>query len=61
MYATKETRIGDIVEVTFWEAIATLPTTGGQKQVALKVVPSEDDKGWDIVADDGERTARATN
>ena len=43
------------------EAIATLPTTGGQRQVALKVVPSEDDKGWDIVADDGERTARATN
>ncbi len=43
------------------EAIATLPTTGGQRQVALKVVPSEDDKGWDIVADDGERTSRATN
>ena len=43
------------------EAIANLPTTGGQKQIALKVVPSADDKGWDIVADDGERVAGATN
>ena len=43
------------------EAIANLPTTGGQKQIALKVVPSADDKGWDIVADDGELVAGATN
>jgi hypothetical protein len=43
------------------EAIANLPTTGGQKQMALKVIPSADDKGWDIVADDGERVAGATN
>lgn len=43
------------------EAIATLPTMGGQKQFALKVVPGPDDKGWDIVADDAERTASATN
>jgi hypothetical protein len=43
------------------EAIATLPTAGGQKQLALKVVPSPDDKGWDIVTNDGGRTASATN
>jgi hypothetical protein len=43
------------------EAIANLPTAGGQKQFALKVVPSADGKGWDIVADDGERMADATN
>jgi hypothetical protein len=43
------------------DAIANLPTTGGQKQMALKVVPSPDDKGWDIVAEDGERVAGATN
>ena len=43
------------------EAVANLPTTGGQKQIALKVVPSADDKGWDIVADDGELMAGATN
>jgi hypothetical protein len=39
------------------EAIATLLTTGGQKQIALKVVPSPGNKGWDIVADDDERVA----
>jgi hypothetical protein len=42
------------------DAIATLLTAGGQKQIALKVVPSADDKGWDIVADEGERVAGAT-
>jgi hypothetical protein len=43
------------------EAIANLPTTGGQKQIALKVIPTVDDKGWDIITDDGERVAGATN
>lgn len=43
------------------EAIGTLLTTGGQRQVALKVVPGEDSKGWDIVADDGEQTTSHTN
>jgi hypothetical protein len=43
------------------EAIATLLTTGGQKQLPLKVVPTADDKGWDIVPDDGERVASVTN
>ena len=46
------------------EAFATLLTTGGQRQLALKAVPSADDKGWDIVAVEGEghqaeRMARA--
>jgi hypothetical protein len=43
------------------DAIASLPTTGGQKQIALKVVPGPGGKGWDIVTDDGEQVAGATN
>src|SRR5262249_32903107 len=33
------------------EAVASLPTSGGQKQVSLKVVPSSSADGWDIVMD----------
>jgi hypothetical protein len=43
------------------DAIANLPTTGGQKQITLKVVPGPGDKGWDIVTDEGEQLAGATN
>jgi hypothetical protein len=39
------------------EAIATVLTAGGQKQITLKVVPSPGNKGWDVVADDDERIA----
>jgi hypothetical protein len=34
------------------EAIANLLTAGGQKQIAMKVIPSTEDKGWDIVPED---------
>jgi len=39
------------------EAAASQLTTGGQKQIAVRVVPSAGEAGWDIVADAGESVA----
>ncbi len=39
------------------DAAASLLTTGGQKQIAVKVVPSPSEAGWDIVPDAGEPVA----
>jgi len=39
------------------EAVASMPMTGGQKQVSLRVIPGPGNKGWDIVPDDDERVA----
>jgi len=36
------------------EAAASMLTTGGQKQIAVRVVPSAGESGWDIVPDAGE-------
>ena len=36
------------------EAAASLLTTGGQKHITVKVVPSAAESGWDIVPDAGE-------
>jgi hypothetical protein len=39
------------------EAAASLLTTGGQRQIALRIVPSAEENGWDIVQDTGEPVA----
>jgi hypothetical protein len=39
------------------EAAASLLTAGGQKQIAVRVVPSAAEAGWDIVPDTGEPVA----
>jgi hypothetical protein len=39
------------------EAAASLLTVGGQKQIPVKVVPSRNESGWDIVTDAPEPTA----
>jgi hypothetical protein len=42
------------------DALASLVTAGGQRQIAVKLVPSTGNNGWDIVLDD-DRVAVATN
>jgi hypothetical protein len=39
------------------EAAASQLTAAGQRQIAVRVVPSVGENGWDIVADDGEPIA----
>jgi hypothetical protein len=39
------------------EAAASMLTPGGQRQIAVRVVPSAAEAGWDIVADAGEPVA----
>jgi hypothetical protein len=39
------------------EAVASMPMTGGQKRISVKVIPGPGNKGWDIVPDDDERIA----
>ena len=43
------------------EATASLLTTGGQKQIGLKVVPSADGRGWDVVLDESKPVAFVAN
>lgn len=39
------------------EAAASLLTTGGQRQITVRIVPSAEENGWDIVPDTGEPLA----
>ncbi|HYR89655.1 MAG TPA: hypothetical protein VE422_36615 [Terriglobia bacterium] len=43
------------------EATASVLTTGGQRQIRMKVIPSADGSGWDIVPDTSEPEAARAN
>jgi hypothetical protein len=42
-------------------AAASVPGEGGQRQMALKVVPNPTAQGWDVVVDDSPRVALGAN
>jgi hypothetical protein len=43
------------------EAAGSLPTTAGQQQIAVKIVPADGEAGWDIVPVTGEPVAFRAN